>query len=217
MCNRYSGNNKILSIFKKLKPPISFFLLLYIVLFSNLLSSCATYKGNYTTNTIILPIDINRLEGKWIIDEPILENVDATYNTKIIEYFQKYLKNKFKTLKYIGDFKNTPTLNKSLEKDLKLLDFYKEKTHFDYLITTKLNLNVDDDHLTKKLIIKLVTFNLNTKEKIFEKEYIFKDDFTGFNDSPFPSNVNRFLRISISDCIKNFRKDKYWKYTSKSK
>ncbi|ESU18906.1 hypothetical protein FCR2A7T_23120 [Flavobacterium cauense R2A-7] len=181
-----------------------------------LISACATYKGNYTTNTIILPVDINRLEGKWVIDEPILENIHASYNTKVIECYQNQLNNKFQTLVQIGDFNNTISLKKALETNIKTLDFYKEKTQFDYLISTKIKLNVDDNHLTKELYIKIITYNLNNKEKIYEKEYFFRDDFTGFNDSPLPSNLKRFLRISIEDCIKDFGKDKYWKYKSKT-
>lgn len=189
-------------------------MLISSILFLTLISSCATYKGNYTTNTITLPLDIDRLKGKWIIDEPILEKIDASYNSKVIESYKKLLSSKIKILKEIGEFKNTYSLNKSIDADLKLLDFYKENTQFDYVITTKMNLNVDDDHLTKRLHIKIITYNLNNKQIVFEKEYLFKDDFTGFNDSPLPSNLNRFLRISIKDCIKDFRKDKYWKYKS---
>lgn len=193
-----------------------FFLLISSILILNLISSCATYKGNYTTNTITLPVNIDRLEGKWFVDEPILEKIDASYKTKVIESYQTLLINKFRILMQIGDFNNMSTLNTSLETNLNSIDFYKEKTRFDYLIATKMNLDVDDDHLTKKLYIKIITYNLNTKEKIFEKDYIFKDDFTGFDDSPLPSNLNRFLRISVNDCIKDFGKDKYWKFKSKT-
>ncbi|WP_192501837.1 hypothetical protein, partial [Flavobacterium sp. PL002] len=90
-----------------------FFLLISSILFLTLISSCATYKGNYTTNTITLPLDIDRLKGKWIIDEPILEKIDASYNSKVIESYKKLLSSKIKILKEIGEFKNTYSLNKS--------------------------------------------------------------------------------------------------------
>lgn len=189
--------------------------LLVITLLS--INSCANYKGNYTSNTITKPVNINRLEGKWIIDEPLLEKIDVSYESTVIEYYQEFLNKKVTNLKSIRDFNNITSLKKATENNTATLDFYKQKTQFDYLISTKIKLvKVDNDKLTKELYIKVTTYNLNSKKIIFEKEYTFKDTFTGFNDSPFASNLKRFLDISIKDCIKDFANNKNWEATEKS-
>jgi hypothetical protein len=193
---------------------LQFLVLIFFIIVSN---SCANYKGNYVTNTIVKPVDVNRLEGKWIIDEPVLEKIDISYETTVLEYYQDILGKKFKTLKSIREFNNISSLKNATENNLNTLDFYKQKTLFDYLISTKIKLvKVDNDKLTKELYAKIITYDLNTKKIIFEKEYIFKDTFTGLNDSPFSSNLKRFLTISIKDCIKEFGNDKNWKTTDKS-
>lgn len=177
-----------------------------------LLTSCVTYRGNFTTNTIIKPVNVNPLYGRWVVDEPVLEKMDQYYETIVIDAYKKVLVNKFPSLKTIREFDDATSLKNNTENNLKTLNYYKEKTQFDYLIATKLNLiKVDNNNFTKELYIKIIVYNLNYKNKIFEKEYTFKDDFTGFNDNPFASRLDKFLKISINDCIKNFGKKENWK------
>lgn len=181
------------------------------------MNSCVTYKGNYTTNTILKPVNVNPLHGRWVVDEPVLEKIDKSYETVVIDFYKTLLINKFTTLKTIREFDDITSLKNNTENNLKTLQYYREKTNFNYLISTKLDMiKVDNNYFTKELFIKIIVYNLNSKIKIFEKEYIFKDDFTGFDDYPFASNLDKFIKVSIKDCIKNFGKKDNWKAVDNS-
>lgn len=179
-------------------------------------NSCAPKGFELISNTIIKPVNIDRANGKWVIDEPLLEKVDISFESTTLELYEKLLKKKYTYLKSIRDFHMT-SIKSVTEKNKTALDFYKQKTNCDYLIATTIKLiKVDDDNLTKELYMKIITYDLNTKKVIFEKEYNFKDNFIGFKDSPFSSNLKKFIDISLKKGIKDFAKDKTWNTVNSS-
>jgi len=172
---------------------------------------CSCARFFYTNSTITKPINVNPKKGKWLIDEPLLNKLNANYETVTIDYYQKILNKKFNDLKSIRELNNITTFKKNITSNLKILDFYKQQTNFDYLITTKLDLIKNDNNaLTKELNIKIIVYDLNTKSLIFEKEYISCDKFTGFDDIPLPSRLERFMNLSIEKAIKDFGNKKNW-------
>jgi len=163
---------------------------LLIVLFS--INSCATFT--YTNLTVTKPINVNPLNGKWLIDEPLLNGLESNYETITLNYYKNLLNHKFNNLKSIRDFN-------------------KQQTSCDYLISTKLDLIKNNDNtLTKELSIVIIVYDLNTKDLIFEKQYMSYDKFTGFDDIPLPSRLSRFMNLSIEKAIKDFGNKKNWSY-----
>ena len=180
----------------------------YISLVILLMISCASPYHNHLS---IKSINTTLKDGKWIIDEPLLEKIDVSVESIIIENYRNELISRFDNIKYISDIKGISTLNKALEKTIKTLDLYKSKTNFDYLVSTKLEIINCKNPLKKILSIKLIAYDLNTKSKIFENEYHSVKNIKDLKSSKF----KKFVDKSMNEVISDFTKKNNWKMIQK--
>lgn len=180
---------------------MKYFYLLYFVLIISIYS-CSTKHHNHI---IIKPTNINPKEGKWLIDEPLLDKVDLLFESTTTEYYKELLSNKFSYLKSISDLNKMSTLKKAVDKDLKALEFYKQQTDFDYLISTKLEMTLCNKPLKKMLSIKILVYNLNTKSLILENEYHSWKKCRG------SAEIKKFVDSSLKIAITDFAKKNSWK------
>lgn len=184
--------------------------------------SCSSYNCN--SYIVTQPVNVNPSNGKWIIDEPTLKNIDAKYETKIIDSYKKFLSKKVGEIKYIGEFNKIATIKKAIKSDLKILVFYKEQTNYDYLIETEISLVKNDlpsfqlypdKNLTKELYAKITVYDLNLRTLVFEKEYNISDTFEGNNDIAISSKLKNFINWSIKKITKDLGKKYNWKTIEK--
>ena len=181
-------------------------------------SSCSTQ--NFTVFSNVSPVNVNLSQGKWIIDEPDV-NIDSYFKSEIIENYKKIIGKKFTTLKSIREF-NTISSIRNRDNNPKILSLYKEQTGYDYIIVTEVKLIKNDlpsfqinpdTKLSKELYIRIVVYDLNIKNKIFDKEYNCYNEFTENSDIAFSPKLNKFISRSIKSVIKNFGKNYNWNST----
>lgn len=165
-------------------------------------------SSRYHDHLIMQPTNVNLETGKWLIDEPLLEKLDVSVVSVIVENYKEGLISKYSNFKYIYDFNGISSLNKALEKTSKTLDLYKSQTNYNFLVSTKLEVINCKNPSTKFLSIKLSVYSLETKSKIFEKEYhSWKKNVKTLKSDSF----KEFVGNSMEKAIKNFIKKDNWK------
>lgn len=181
----------------------------------SLISSCSTQ--DFTRYTIVSPVNVSLSKGKWIIDEPVV-NIENYYKSEIIENYKNLVGEKFTTLKSIREFNNISPIP-GIDSNLNILGLYKEQTDYDYLIETEVKLTKNnlptfqiypENDLRKELYIRIIVYDLNIKNKIFDIEYNCYSEFTGHNDIAFSPKLNKFINKSIKSVIKEFGRNYNW-------
>jgi hypothetical protein len=177
------------------------------LLFFLSICSCGVRHQDYTMNK---PVNIDSKEGKWLIDEPLLEKVDFEFENITAEYYKTFLCKNFDNFKYINELSKISSLKKSIEKNLKTLEIYKEQTNFDYLISTKIQLYHYNNSL-KTLSIRIFVYDLNTKNLIFDNYYRSYEKIENTNSK----GLKKFINASVKDAVLNFSKKENWNYVYK--
>ena len=207
-------NSRTKIILKK-KKAINLYYKTIILILLSLISSCSTQ--DFTRYTIVSPVNVTPSKGKWIIDEPVV-NIENHYKSEIIESYKNLVGEKFTTLKSIREFNNISPIP-GIDNNLNILALYKEQTDYDYLIETEVKLTKNnlrtfqiypDGDLRKELYIRIIVYDLNIKNKIFDIEYNCYDEFTGHNDIAFSPKLNKFINKSIKSVIKEFGRSYNW-------
>ncbi|PXY43588.1 hypothetical protein [Flavobacterium hydrophilum] len=176
---------------------------LFIIFLAVTYSCCPRYN-NYLS---IKPTNTSLKQGKWLIDEPLLERFYLNTESVVSEIYKNKLTSKYDNIKYLSDLNEVPSFNKALDKSVKALDFYKSKTGFNYLISTKLEITNSNFSDKKILTIRLIVYNLDTKCIILDKDYYSAKRINNFNSNMF----KEFVEKSMKKVIKDFTKNDNWK------
>lgn len=185
---------------------LNFVCLFYIL---NLgLSSCSFRHHDHL---LAKPINLNLKESKWLIDEPILDKINIAFESITTNYYKEILHKRFPNLKSISDLNNISSLKNTVEKNRKVLAFYKDQTNFDYLISTRIELATGHDPNLKLLSIKIVVHDLNTKSLIFENEYHSTKWYISSAKHLNLDKLKGFIDSSIKIAIKSFAKKDNWR------
>lgn len=178
--------------------PIYFLILLF-------LASCGRHHHNHLINQ---PVNVELHQGKWLIDEPLLERVELKFESKTVDYYKEILKDKFSDVKTISEFDQFSTLKKALARDNKALKLYKLRTEYDYLISTKLELVPSNYPSIRNFSVIIIVYDLNSDNIIFKNEYHSYKKIKSATSSKFKNFIDSSIKIAISD----FAKKENWKY-----
>lgn len=179
---------------------ISIYFLVLIVL-----ASCGRHHHNHLINQ---PVNVGLNQGKWLIDEPLLERVDLKFESKTIDYYREILKDKFSDVKYISEFNHFSTLKKALVRDKKALKLYKSRINCDYLISTKLEMVPSNYPSVRNFSVTIIVYDLNTENIIFKNEYHSYRKIKSATSSKLQNFIDSSIKIAITD----FSKKENWKF-----
>jgi hypothetical protein len=182
------------------------------------LASCATVPS-YTINPTIEPVNINPKESKWLVDEPTGIKVDNHFKYNAMAQYKELLHNNFGTVSTVSDF-GLPSLKEMIEKEPKVLDLYLDKTQYDFVIETKIELTRNDikglqlekdETISNEVVIEIKAYSLSNKEIVFQKEYT----FTETANPGIVNNADGFIDSCIKTGIKAFSSAYNWNKTAK--
>ncbi len=184
--------------------------------------ACTTVEYSKFTN--IAPVNINPQKTHWLIDFPMLSNINSNLKYEIIAIAkQQLVKKKFKEVHTITDFNHFNSFSKIVQSDLDVLDLYKEQYNCDYVIVphiTKIDNELNpckifpDKRHPDKVNIQILVYDVSSKEVICDTEYVCEYEVGQGFDPNYSKGFDKFVLQCMKPIFKEFGKKYNWEYVN---